>query len=88
MTIQSTNPSEQIIANGLEAHGYTVLTNGWPDFLAFDTEGHVRFIEIKPTCRQRFSARQARMAAALKLAGIEVELLVAACVCGDCEYAT
>ena len=88
MTILSANPSERIIANGLEESGYTVLTNGWPDFLAFDAEGRVRFIEIKPTCRQHLSERQARMAEALSLIGIEVELLVAACVCGECEYAT
>ena len=74
MPVRTKNPAESAVVRDLESQGYTVLKNGWPDFLAFrGTE--VRLIEVKPHNHRRLSPRQQRMAEALALVGLTVELL-------------
>jgi hypothetical protein len=74
MPLRTKNPAEQHVVDDLESQGYTVLKNGWPDFLAFKgTE--VRLIEVKPHGRRHLSPRQKRMANALALTGLKVELV-------------
>lgn len=82
--IRTRNPAEVAVATRLVNEGYTILKNGWPDFLAFDDHG-VRFIEVKPTCRSNLSYRQRKMAGVLSRLGISVELVAAECVCGRCS---
>lgn len=84
--IRTRNPAEVAVATDLVNNGYTLIKNGWPDFVAYDDEG-VRFIEVKPTCRARLSFRQRRMAEILGRVGITVELVSAKCVCGNCRPA-
>lgn len=76
ITQRTSNPSEAHVFARLEAEGYTVLKNGWPDALAVHPDGSVRFIEVKPSSQSRLSPRQARMARALKRSlNVEVEIL-------------
>jgi hypothetical protein len=71
--IRTSNRAEQEVCRRLEGEGYTVLKNGWPDFLAF-RDNEVRFIEVKPNVRCKMSPRQVRMASALRRCGIRVEM--------------
>ncbi len=72
------NRSEQEVFDELAKDGYTVLRNGWPDFLAFRSDpilgDQVRFIEVK-TNGGRVSAVQKRIHKALAAYGITVEII-------------
>jgi hypothetical protein len=64
---------EQRVANELRSRGYEVLGNGWPDFLAIRGD-EVRFIEVKAPGQYFLRPSQYRMAHALAVAGIRVEV--------------
>lgn len=73
--VRTLNPSEIHVAQYLEAHGYTVVKRGWPDFLAWKN-GTIRFIEVKPNKRHSLRGSQRLVADALKHAfGVDVEVL-------------
>ena len=74
MPVRTKNPAERAVVTDLESQGYTVLKNGWPDFLAFKGKS-VRFIEVKPHRGRELTPRQQKMAQALALIGLSVELL-------------
>jgi hypothetical protein len=69
---RTSNGSQQECVKQLEADGWAVLKNGWPDFVA-TKGGEVRFIKVRPS-ECELSPRQRRMVNALRLAGIEVEI--------------
>ena len=82
--VRTSNPHERQIVDELVAEGYEVLKNGWPDFLAYrESDGDIRFIEVKPNCARHLSMRQYRMATILGRLGIKVELFAARCACGS-----
>lgn len=74
MPVRTKNAAEIAVCDHLEAEGYTVLKNGWPDFLAY-RDGEVRFIEVKPHSGRRLSPRQQTMASALRPLGVTVEMM-------------
>jgi hypothetical protein len=69
----SGSPHEQRVANELRARGYEVLRAGWPDFLAVRGD-EVRFIEVKAPGEYFLRPAQYRMAHALAVAGVRVEV--------------
>jgi hypothetical protein len=71
--VRTSNDAEARCVEGLEAEGWTVMKKGWPDFLVV-RDGVVRMIEVKPDASRTFSPAQRRVADALALLGIEVEL--------------
>jgi hypothetical protein len=76
------NGSERMVADVLNAEGFRVMKRGWPDFLAYDDEGRVRFVEVKPYCTDDLSVSQKEVAVTLAALGIPVELWAGRCLCG------
>lgn len=71
---RTSNVAEVAVVSRLEAAGYTVYKNGWPDLLAVKDD-EVRFIEVKPHSSSRLSLRQWNVAKELKkFFGVEVEI--------------
>lgn len=69
---RTSNKHEAVVAEALEADGWTVYRNGWPDFMAVRGD-EVRFVEVKPSLTSRLSIRQSRVAKVLRrLAPVEV----------------
>jgi hypothetical protein len=67
------NPLEVQIKQQLEADGWTVLRHGWPDF--FCVKGLLRkAVEVK-SAGDSIRPAQAKMHDALRLAGIDTEIL-------------
>lgn len=72
---RTSNADEAAVFARLEAEGYTLITNGWPDALAIDAQGRAHLIEVRRPGRG-LSGRKERMALALKKClDIDVEVL-------------
>lgn len=73
--------SERRQKEGFERDGWTVIRNGWPDFLLVkeqDGKRVIRFVEIKGiygATVQKITEAQQATHDALKSAGFEVEVL-------------
>lgn len=69
------NEQERKVATALEAHGFKVLRNGWPDFLVIGRGRDRRWtafaLEVK-TPGDKLSEAQRSMASALKRMGLPV----------------
>ena len=73
---RTSNEVEAQVAERLEAEGWEVLKNGWPDFLAYK-DGKIRLIEVKPHGGRHLSPRQQHMAEIMKeVFGLDVEIHV------------
>lgn len=72
--IRTKNRAELKVLHHLQAQGWDVIKNGWPDFLAYKA-GMIRFIEVKASAKGRLSLRQQKLADWLALRGIKVEIL-------------
>jgi hypothetical protein len=67
--------AEKLEADALQADGWTLHRNGWPDFLA-EKDGKFRLIEVKQNTR-RLSAAQKNMCHALfRFTGLKLEVKV------------
>jgi Holliday junction resolvase-like predicted endonuclease len=56
------NIKEKIVARALRRQGYTVLSHGWPDLLAYKGK-EIRFVEVKSKgCPLAANQRQMRRA--------------------------
>jgi len=67
-------PSEEIAKKQLEEEGWTVLNDGWPDFLAFRPDGTVRFIEVKGD-KDSVRFNQQKVHDVLRSLGLNVEVM-------------
>lgn len=73
--IRTSNEIEIHVAGQLEANGYEVLKNGWPDFIAI-RGNEIRFIEVKPhSSKFTGSPRQIKVAKVFKKLGLVVEIV-------------
>jgi hypothetical protein len=72
--LRTKNPHEVRVIKELQDEGYTILKNGWPDFLAVRGK-EARLVEVKqPDSGAGLSPRQQRMAEALAVLGLKVEV--------------
>lgn len=76
------NGPERRVASVLNAEGFRVVKRGWPDFLCWDDDGQLRFVEVKPYCTDDLSTAQKEVAAILSSLGVPVELWADRCLCG------
>lgn len=74
-TVLTPNPSEQFVADRLKEKGFTVVKDGWPDFLVVK-DGEFWLMEVKPDeGHRKLSPSQQRMADALRSVGILVNVV-------------
>ena len=66
------SPAEQVIAKRLKAEGWTVMKQGWPDFLCVRGD-EIKAVEVKLK-GDRLSASQIENHRILRIAGISVEI--------------
>jgi hypothetical protein len=71
--VRTANKHEFAVATHFEEQGYTVLKNGWPDFLIV-RGNEVRLVEVKPRGSAGLGSRQRKIAEALTKLGLKVEV--------------
>jgi Holliday junction resolvase-like predicted endonuclease len=75
INIRTNNKCEIDACALLEAKGYEVLKNGYPDFVAVNWENkEVRFIEVKPK-NKKLKPRQIKMKKVFEMMGLKYEVM-------------
>lgn len=77
------NGPERRVADVLNDEGFHIVKRGWPDFLCWDDDGRLRFVEVKPYCTDEMSVPQKEVAGWLSVLGAPVELWADRCLCGQ-----